>query len=411
MEAAAATEERRDATGLAGLLDFCKGVAIAWVVLVHALHGWFGWQGVHVFVLLGGFTLTHACLRRERPLTWGRWLRRRAERILPAYWVVATAGFLVVWGVAALAPNVKRPFDLSAAAWRWLADLTLLRNFSYKTMLADPNSALWFVPLVAGLYLAFPWLYTSLARRPGARGWAKVLLAAVAVEVAYRAAAVYWLDGMPVGYGHGFVKFVARPARALNEVNDAFPLQLWAPFGLAPSRLGEFALGMVGAFALEQNRAGFERWLLGWRGALCGVGLWLCGNFLLLTGRWAWAFADLVIAAGLVLWLVGLARLVRGVLPRPFRRVGRLGVWSYYVFLTHLLFGYAYANLYTLWAGSAVLAVLMLVVTLAAGIASCRLLARLDRSGLPKRIFRTWAAGPTLPPKRDEAAGAAVRHV
>lgn len=408
---AAATAERRDGPGLLGLLDFCKGVAIAWVVLVHALHGWFGWQGVHVFVLLGGFTLTYACLRRERPLAWGRWLLRRAERILPAYWVVATAGFLVVCGVAALAPNVRRPFDLSDAALRWLADLTLLRNFSFKTMLADPNSALWFVPLVAGLYLVFPWLYTSLAKRPGARGWAKVLLAAAAVEIVYRAAAIYWLDGMPVGYGHGFVKFVARPAKALNEVGDAFPFQLWAPFGLAPSRVGEFALGMVGAFALEQNRAGVERLLLGWRGALCGGALWLCGNFLLLTGRWAWAFADLFIAAGLVLWLVGLARLVRALLPGVFRRVSRLGVWSYYLFLTHLLFGYAHANLYTLWAGSKVLVVLMLVLTLAAIIASCRLLSRLDRSELPKRIFRTGAAGPAAPPQRDEAGPAAVRHV
>jgi peptidoglycan/LPS O-acetylase OafA/YrhL len=410
MEAAAASE-RHDANGLGGLLDFCKGIAIVWVVLVHALHGWFGWQGVHVFVLLGGFTLTRACLRRERQWTWGRWLRRRAERILPAYWAVATAGFLVVCGVAALAPSVRRPFDLSAAAGRWLADLTLFRNFSYRTMLADPNSALWFVPLIASLYLAFPWLYTALAKRPGARGWAKVLLAAAAVEVAYRAAAIYWLDGMPVGYGHGFVKFLGRPEKALNEVHEAFPFQLWAPFGLAPSRLGEFALGMVGAFALERDRAGLERRLLGWRGALCGVGLWLCGNFLLLTGRWAWAFADVVIAAGLVLWLVGLAKLVRRLLPRTFGRVSRLGGWSYYVFLTHLLFGYAYANLYVLWAGSVGLAVLMLLLMLAAGVASCWLLRRLDRSELPKLIFRTGAADPVAPPGRDEAVPAAARQV
>ena len=410
MEAVAATA-RRDEPGVSGLLDFCKGVAIAWVVLVHGLHGWFGWQGVHVFVLLGGFTLTYACLRRERPLAWGRWLRRRAERIVPAYWAVATAGFLIVCGVAALAPSVRRPFDLPTAAWRWLADLTLLRNFSYKTMLADPNSALWFVPLIASLYLVFPWLYTSLARRPGARGWLKVLSVAAAVEIVYRAAAIYWLDGMPVGYGHGFVKFMARPAKALNEVGDVFPFQLWAPFGLAPSRVGEFALGMVGAFALERNRAGLERVLLGWRGALYGGALWLCGNFLLLTGRWAWAFADLVIAAGLVMWLVGLAKLVRGVFPRVFKKVSSLGVWSYYVFLTHLLFGYAYANLYTLWAGSKGLAVLMLLLTLAAAVASCRLLRRLDRSGLPQRIFRTGAASSTAPVQHDEAGRAVARHV
>lgn len=402
---------RRGARGTVGLLDFCKGVAIAWVVLVHALHGWFGWQGVHVFVLLGGFTLTHACLNREGELTWGRWLRRRAGRILPAYWAVATAGFVVVCGVAALAPSARRPFDLSVAAGRWLADLTLLRNFSYRTMLADPNSALWFVPLVATLYLAFPWLYTSMARRPGVRGWLKVLSAAVAVEVVYRAAAVYWLDGMPVGYGHGFVKFFGRPEKALNDLHEAFHFQLWAPFGLAPSRVGEFALGMVGAFALRENPARFERLLSGWRGALCGVLAWLCGNFLLLSGRWAWAFADLFIAAGLVLWLVGLAALVRRTLPSVFGKVSSLGVWSYYVFLTHLLFGYAYANLYTLWAGSVVLAVSMLVLMLAAGVGSCRLLRRLDRSELPKRLFRAGAVGAPAPKVHDEAVSASAGQV
>ena len=25
------------------LLDFCKGLAILWVMLVHGLHRWFGW--------------------------------------------------------------------------------------------------------------------------------------------------------------------------------------------------------------------------------------------------------------------------------------------------------------------------------------------------------------------------------
>ncbi len=370
------------------LLDFCKGVAIAGIVLVHALHGGFGWQGVHVFIALGGFTLAYANLQRSEPLTWKQWFLRRAERILPAYWLVAAAGFLVVVGVAMLTANEKRPFDFLFAVRKLLVDLTLLRNFSYKTMLADPNSALWFVPLIVSFYLIFPWLYSALSKRQSVKAWAKVLLVAAMVEVAYRAVAIYWLDGMPVAYGHGFLKFMGRPAKALDEIPAAFPFQLWAPFGFAPSRVGEFVLGMVGAFALRKNSAKFERLLLSRWSALGGVALWLCGNALLYVGRWAWIFADILIAAGLIVWLVNLAKLVQSFIPKLFRGVSRLGVWSYYIFLTHLLFGYAHANLYTLWAGSVPLVVLMLALTLVAIIAASWLLLCFDRSSLPKLIFR-----------------------
>ena len=379
--------KKTNETSVVGLFDFCKGIAIVWIMLVHALHGWFGWQGVHVFIVLAGFTLTYACSHRENRLTWLHWFQRRAARILPAYWLVAIAGFLVIWGVAVLAPSARRPFDLTSAVWRLLADLTLLRNFSYKTMLADPNSALWFVPMIASLYLIFPWLYSSLTKHRSISSWLKVLVIAAAVEVVYRAAAIYWLDGMPVGYGHGFLKFFARPDRALDQVPDAFPFQLWASFGIAPRRVGEFAIGMVGALALQRHSTSFTQLVLSWRGALCGVALWLSGSLLLLTGRWAWTFTDLMIASGLVLWLINAASLAHRLLPRMFRTVSQLGVWSYYLFLTHLLFGYAFASLYTLWAGSTVLVVLMLLLTLAAMIGASWLLLCLDRSDLPKRVF------------------------
>ena len=93
MEADPIIRPNTPATDTVGLLDFCKGVAIVWIVLVHILHGWFGWQGVHVFIILGGFTLAHASLNREQQLTWKQWFLKRALRILPAYWLVATAGF------------------------------------------------------------------------------------------------------------------------------------------------------------------------------------------------------------------------------------------------------------------------------------------------------------------------------
>jgi len=393
-----ATDRQREIPPVVlGLLDFCKGVAIVWIVLVHALRGWFGWQGVHIFIVLGGFTLTYASLHRAEPLAWRQWYLRRAERILPSYWLIAVSGFLVVVLVATLNANEKNPFSLSVAAWKLFTDLTLLRNFSYKTMLADPNSALWFVPLIVSFYLLFPWLYSLISKQRGVKGWIKILLVAAVIEFVYRAVAIYWLDGMPVAYGHGFFKLLGRPANALNEIPETFAFQLWAPFGFAPSRLGEFALGMIGAFALLRDGAKFEHALFSRWSVPGGLALWLCGNAFLYAGRWAWVFADFVIAAGLVLWVVNVARLVQRAMPKLFRGMSRLGVWSYYIFLTHLLVGYAHANLYTLWMSSITMVVLMLVLTLALMVAASWLLLRLDRSSLPKLIFRRSLGGLSRP--------------
>ena len=171
------------------LLDACKGTAILGVIGVHVRPGWFGWQGVHVFLVLGGFLLAYGRLRRgEAP--WRAWFRRRARRVLPATWAVVVAGVAVVGLVGAAGLNLEGVTAREAAA-RFPLDVLLLRNWSYRGMFAYPNASLWYVPLLAGLYLAFPLVVRGCA----AWGWRRAVLAAVAVEVAYRAAAVAWLDG------------------------------------------------------------------------------------------------------------------------------------------------------------------------------------------------------------------------
>ena len=65
------------------LLDFCKGLAIAWVFLFHYEPGWFGWQGVHVFIVLSGFGLTYSCLKKSDNISWKQWYLSRFEKILP----------------------------------------------------------------------------------------------------------------------------------------------------------------------------------------------------------------------------------------------------------------------------------------------------------------------------------------
>lgn len=83
MEAAATIRHETAATATVGVLDFCKGIAIVWIMLVHVLHGRFGWRRVHVFITLGEFTLTDASLNREQQLTWKQWFLKLAQRIHP----------------------------------------------------------------------------------------------------------------------------------------------------------------------------------------------------------------------------------------------------------------------------------------------------------------------------------------
>ena len=64
------------------LLDFCKGIAIASIVLFHYKDGWFGWQGVHIFIVLSGFGLTYSCLKKPEITYLNQWYLKRFEKIM-----------------------------------------------------------------------------------------------------------------------------------------------------------------------------------------------------------------------------------------------------------------------------------------------------------------------------------------
>ncbi len=63
----------------------------------------------------------------------------------------------------------------------------------------------------------------------------------------------------------------------------------------------------------------------------------LAGNALIYQGFWGWVFADFVIIVGIILWFVNLGSLLQKKLPVLFSKMSQLGVWSYYIFLTHYL--------------------------------------------------------------------------
>lgn len=155
-------------------------------------------------------------------------------------------------------------------------------------------------------------------------------------EFLYRAVALYYLDGRPIGYFH-YSRLFPILGMPLDKLPNDFRFRHEYAFNFFPSRLGEFAIGMVSVVTIKQNSSRFNKVLLNpWMGAL-GFFIWLAGNALIYQGFWGWVFADFVIAVGIIMWFLNLALLFQKKLPILFSKMSQLGVWSYYIFLTHYL--------------------------------------------------------------------------
>jgi peptidoglycan/LPS O-acetylase OafA/YrhL len=323
-------------SNLLDLLNFAKGIGIAWIFLAHCDLLNVGWQGVHLFIVLSGLGLTYSGLTKAKATNWKDWYRKRLRRILPAYWLVVLGGYAAFAGLLMLQGN-----NLIQALWAGkqilFFDMTLLKNFHYEVISTFPNVSLWFVPFIVSFYLLFPWLYRWLRHRMTLQGVLRFLAATIAIEVIYRAIALYWLDGLPVGLDSLKSSF-PQLGVPFDRIPSNFLFQDHAPFGFAPSRLAEFALGMVAAVALVRSPHCLHRWVIHPISGVAGLLVWGLGNWLLYQGFVGWLFADMAIALGLTLSVLNLARVLQNTLPAMFKLISFLGDFSYYVFLVHALF-------------------------------------------------------------------------
>jgi peptidoglycan/LPS O-acetylase OafA/YrhL len=321
------------------LLDFCKGFLIIWIVYFHFHKGdGVGWQGVHPFIVFSGFGLTYSCLlKREKGITWKPWFLRRAERILPAYWLVCLFGSLLS---IYLIFNIQKYCDLSTCflqpATKLFLEVSFLKVFSYQTMWSLIYfDHLWFIPLIISFYVIFPFLFNFLVSNGNVtKNCTRLFVTALLVEFLYRFLSIYALDGFPVGYENSL--FHIPPPEPLNRLHADFPFQLQMPFGFFPSRIGEFVLGMTGAVALiyhpQKLNAIFTSWMMG-----LGFLIWVIGCALLYV-RLGWIAADFFIALGLVLVVINLAWICQQRFSFLFLKLSILGIWSYSMYLVHNLF-------------------------------------------------------------------------
>jgi peptidoglycan/LPS O-acetylase OafA/YrhL len=262
---------------------------------------WLGWllyghMAVAIFIVVSGFSLALAPMRNGGKLSGGvrRFLRRRAWRILPAYWAALILSILVT--AVLLQPDLG-----PGAIGRTLAVHGLLLQDVVGSQ--TPNGALWSIAIEWQIYFVFP-LILLLGRRTSV-GIA-VLLTAAAVLLAHAAAGL----GGP-----------------LDKINH-----------LTPQFLALFALGALAVCLGGGNRAETLR------RPLAAVTLVALGSFLLLAAtqgsEWVVArffWMDLLFGVGIA---AALALIHAGGLV-PVRRVlaSRVALWlglfSYSIYLIH----------------------------------------------------------------------------
>ncbi|MCU7722560.1 acyltransferase [Actinoplanes sp. KI2] len=293
-------------------LDGIRGLAALYVVIHHCWllafpgypvntgPGWLGWLvhgrlAVVVFIVLSGFSLALSPARHGWRLGGTlRYARRRARRILPAYWAALAASALIATAVPAL-PLSEPP--------------TFRSMIVYSLLLQDvlaapaPNGAFWSIAVEAALYLAFP-LLLFIRRQAGA-------LTALAVVTVPIVAAGLLRPGLP-----------ANP-RATGYTWELAPL---------------FTLGVLAAGIVSAGRR-IRR--LPWLGMAALAGAPVLTLIALQGSQWTVAhyyWLDLTIGPAITLFLAALAthrpaRLIRLLNGRPLQT---LGSFSYSLYLVHM---------------------------------------------------------------------------
>lgn len=293
-------------------LDGIRGLAAAYVVLNHVFERtfpgypadhapfWAAWLiygrfAVVVFIVLSGFSLGLAPARHGWRLdSIAAFARRRARRILPAYWAALVFSLAIAWLIAPQ-PGNGVPDLRSVFVFGLLVDNIVGAH--------SPNAAFWSLAVEAQLYLFFP-LLILLVRR---RGQLAMLATVTAVIVV-------------VGLAGPHVPRV-----------DTFVIES------APDLAALFAIGIVAA-GIVRVGAARRSWPWHWIALAAFVGplaliCWQSSVWTLTNIYWV----DLTLGPAIACFLAALATghlawMLRLLDSRPIRQ---LGLSSYSLYLTH----------------------------------------------------------------------------
>ncbi|USI78704.1 acyltransferase family protein [Sphingopyxis sp. USTB-05] len=315
-------------------IQLLRGVAVTTVVLYHAFKDVFpkGFLGVDVFFVISGFLICGMILRqlRDGRFSFVEFYVRRARRLLPA-------SFATLLGTALLAALLLTPDEFSAFSMQLLGSLTFSANFVFATGTgyfdggADtkPLLHIWSLSLEEQFYFVAPlllWLTPLRARLP----------LMIVATIASLGLCLFLATGVPIGSIAGQtienLAFYMLPSRAWELLIGGMAAwimivrpDLQIPRGVKPVLLASIILvAWIGVADVHP----------GWDAIIVTL-----ATAILLLGKDDWLLQSAVAAL-----------------------VGRIGDWSYSLYLVHWpLFSFAYIS----YLGTPPLAVMIALVALA----------------------------------------------
>jgi len=257
--------------------------------------GWFGDQGVQLFIIVGGFGLTwgYLSLGQDAPLSKKEFFIKRAFRLYPLWWgshlFFVAVWLLTGWGLSL----ADKSFYLSFLGIRFTPEL-----FYYF------SPAWWYFGLILQLYLVYPLLWDGLRRI----GPSRLLILTMLVSFPLRALGLLVLDGY---------------------------LDIWQRGAVFITRLPEFVFGICFAVWLHQNPEMMVRRVRTVGAIISLIVGYIIGLFLALT-LIGMTFAPFLLGMSVfVLLYITFGMLI----PKLPNRVLRLGEWvgqhSYSLYLIH----------------------------------------------------------------------------
>lgn len=256
-------------------LDLLRALAVVWTMLFHSFligglnehWSWlsrYGWMGVDLFFVLSGFLIGTQVLT---PWVSGQrfdavdFYRRRALRILPAFWAVLA--LYLLWPAFREAPGME--------PWWKFAGFFVNLSIDYSDRAAFSHA--WSLCVEEHFYLAFPLLAWALLRRPSAWAFAALCTTVILAGIASRTG--IWLHDAAVQPARNwFVEDLYYPTwHRLDGLLAGVMLAVWKVFRPTSwARVGERAnlallagaAGMALSFWLFRERTGLLANSVGW---------------------------------------------------------------------------------------------------------------------------------------------------
>lgn len=202
---------------------------------------WHGHLAVASFIVISGFCLQYGLFQRGdgRVYGLGKFFKRRAMRILPAYYACLAISVYVCFAVTW--PNrITPPFDIYVKASSGepvtseslIAHLLMIHNWSLDWMYRI-NGVLWSIAIEAQLYLLFPWFILIMQKKSPFALLASVTIPALLIigfvpgaGKMYPWFAILFVVGMMAAH------FAFRPNRKVGLApNSAFALSVLGVVG------------------------------------------------------------------------------------------------------------------------------------------------------------------------------------